>query len=160
MPMTSEQLLALTRAILSAAQFCFLITQDETGQSSARLMQPFDPEPDLTLWFGTSPLSRKVQEIQRDERIALAFAHPQDGAYVTLRGPAVLETDITQRQRYWRDEFTAFWPAGPTGDNYILVKFVPANIEIMHLAQAVAPAPFGRCPVRLNRTESGWSIAD
>jgi general stress protein 26 len=159
MPMPPEQLLDLTKATLDVAQFCFLITQDETGQSCARLMQPFAPEPDLTIWFGTSPHSRKVREIQRDERVILGFAHAPEGAYVTLRGSASLETDVAQRQHYWRDAFAAFWPAGPAGDDYILVKFVPTRIEIMHIAQDVAPEPFGLRPVILDRTAAGWVIA-
>jgi hypothetical protein len=44
MSMPSESLLELPRATMNAAQFCFLITQDESGQSAARLMQPFGPE--------------------------------------------------------------------------------------------------------------------
>ena len=158
MPKTPEQLLDLTRATIHAAQFCFLITQDETGRSSARLMQPFDPEPDLTLWFGASPHSRKVREIQRDERVTLGFAHAADGAYVTLSGSASLVTDIALRQRYWRDAFTAFWPAGPAGDNYLLIQFIPNRIEIMHLTQEVAPEPFGLLPARLDRTQAGWVL--
>jgi general stress protein 26 len=159
-PTTPEELLDLTKTILHAAQFCFLITQDEMGQSCARLMQPFAPDWDLVIWFGTSPRSRKVRDIQRDERVTLAFAHAQDGAYVTLSGSASMVTDGAQRQCYWRDAFAAFWPAGPTGEDYLLVKFVPTRIEIMHIAQAVAPEPFGLRPVVLTQTETGWVLAD
>ncbi|HEY5864239.1 MAG TPA: pyridoxamine 5'-phosphate oxidase family protein [Candidatus Tectomicrobia bacterium] len=156
--MTPEQVLDLAHATLHAAQFCFLITRDEVGQSTARLMQPFAPEPDLTLWLGTSPHSRKVREIQRDARVTLGFAHIPDGAYVTLSGSAMLEADVVQRQRYWRETFAAFWPAGPTDDDYSLIKFVPTRIEIMHIAREVAPAPFGLRPVILHRTGSAWVI--
>src|SRR5688572_4243345 len=139
MSMPSESLLELPRSTMNAAPFCFLITQDESGQSTARLMQPFGPEPELTLWFGTSPTSHKVQAVLRNERVTLTFAHPPDGAYVTLSGLASLERDGVKRQHYWRPEFAAFWPTGPTG---------------------VAPAPYGLRPVTLDRTGAGWVMID
>jgi hypothetical protein len=46
------------------------------------------------------------------------------------------------------------------GDDYVLVKFIPRHIEIMHLVQGVAPEPFGLRPVVLTQTETGWVVAD
>ena len=157
--MAPEALVEVARAVMEAAQFCFLITQ-EAGESRARLMQPFAPEPDLTVWLGTSPSTRKAQTIAQHPAVTLAFAHPQDGAYVTLSGAASLERDAEQRQRYWRESFAAFWPVGPMGEDYALIKVVPTRIELMHIAQAVAPEPFGLRPAILTRTEAGWASID
>ena len=115
MVLTSERLLEITLATLKAAEFCFLITLGESGQPQTRLMQPFAPEPDLTIWFGTSPTSRKVQDIQRDPRITLAYEHAQDGAYLTLFGTASIEDDLSLRKQFWREAFSTFWPTRARG---------------------------------------------
>jgi general stress protein 26 len=144
---------------MQAAEFCFLITLGEGGVANARLMQPFDPEPDLAaVWLGVSPRSRKVNEIERDERATLAYQYPQEGAYVTLLGTAVAEADLTLRQKYWRDSFEQFWPAGPTGDDYVLLKFSPNRIELMNIARNAAPEPHGLRAVILERRGEDWGV--
>lgn len=154
--MTPEELLEIARTTMQAAEFCFLITFGETEVANARLMQPFEPDPDLTVWLGVSPRSRKVKEIERDERATLAYQYPQEGAYVTLLGTAAVEADPTLRQKYWRDSFEQFWPAGPAGDDYVLLKFAPARIGLMNIARNAAPEPHGLQAVVLERRGQEW----
>ena len=63
--LTADHVVAVAKAILDSADFCFFITQGEAGGTSTRLMQHVKPDTDLTLWFGTSITSRKVREIRR-----------------------------------------------------------------------------------------------
>jgi len=158
--MTVDSLLEITRATIKAAEFCFLVTLSESGQPNARLMQPFEPEADLTIWFGTSPKTRKVQEIQRDNRVTLGYEYAPEGAYVTLIGTAQIEDDISKRRQYWRESFADFWPSGPESDDYVLIKFVPSRIELMNMAQEVAPAPYGLKPAILVRAGEAWVVAE
>jgi general stress protein 26 len=155
-PTTPEHLLEVARQTMEAAEFCFLITLDESGQSSARLMQPFGPEKDMTVWFGASPESRKVAEILEDDRVTLAYSYGPEAAYVTLIGTAQIESDAASRQRHWRDSFHEFWPAGPGDSSYIVIKFVPARIELMNIERQVAPEPFGLRPATLVRIGDEW----
>jgi general stress protein 26 len=146
---------------MQAAEFCFLVSHSDSGYANARLMQPFEPEPDLAaVWLGVSPHSRKVREIEQEERVTLAYQYPQEGAYVTLLGTAVIETDVKLRQHYWRESFEQFWPAGPTGDNYVLVKFRPARIELMNIARNAAPQPHGLRAVVLERRGEDWQVVN
>ncbi len=158
--MDPEQLLQVTRTTMRAAEFCFLITLSESGAPNARLMEPFEPRKDLSLWFGSSPRSRKVAEIQRDARISVAFGHAADAAYVTLSGLAEVVDDIRERKRHWREEWAVFWPSGPAGDDYVLIKFVPSRIEVMNFARKVAPQPYGLRPAVLVRTGGAWVVAE
>ena len=154
--MISENLLEIIKQTIKNAEFCFLITHGEAGQINSRLMQPYEPDDDLTVWLGTSPRSRKIQEIQQAPQITLSYAYPADGAYLTLQGEASIESGLAQRQHHWRDAFRAFWPDGPAGDDYVVIKFVPTRIEVMNIGQEVAPAPFGLRPLILQRTSAGW----
>jgi len=157
-PAKSEQLLEVTRHILDAAEFCFLITRGNKGALNARLMQHFGPDGDLTIWFGASPRSRKVREIKRGSPVTVTFEYADEGAYVTLLGKAAIETAPETRCRYWRDSFSAFWPDGPEGDDYVVIRFSASRIEVMAIDQGVAPEPFGLQPAVLERHGSDWTV--
>jgi general stress protein 26 len=157
-PMTPEHLLEVAGDIMEAAEFCFLITLDESGRANARLMQPFGPEEDMTVWLGASPESRKVTEILEDDRVTLAYGHGSEAAYVTLIGTAQIQSDAASRQRYWRDSFHQFWPAGPGDSSYIVIKFVPTRIELMSIERHVAPEPFGLRPAIVVREDDEWQL--
>jgi general stress protein 26 len=156
--MTEPETLAVAREIMDAAGFCFLVTRGSGGEANARLMQPFPPAEDLTVWMGASPGSRKVREIERYWRVTLAYGRPQAGACVTLLGTATLVTALEMRQRYWREEFLPFWPAGPTDHNYALMRVEPSRLEVMHLERGVAPVPYGLQPAVLERQDGDWVL--
>lgn len=156
--MTPENLLAVAVATIKAAEYCFLITLSETGQANARLMQPFEPEPDLTIWFGASLNSRKVQEIRRASQVTLAYHYAQENAYAILSGVAQVVTDPTLKRNYWREGWQAFWPGGPESEEYVLIKFTPAQIELMNFAQKITPQPYGLQPAILIREGNVWVV--
>jgi general stress protein 26 len=157
--MTADRILEVSRDTIDAAKFCFLITVNPAGHANARVMQAFGPEEDLTFWFGVGRTSRKVQEIERDPRVTLAFLHPPEGAYLSILGEATLERDPDLRRKHWRELFFEFWPDGPQGDDYALLRFVPSRIELMNIEKGVAPDPFGLRPAVIARTEAGWEIS-
>lgn len=149
------RLLQVTRSTMEAGGFCFLITLAGT-QVRARLMQPFPPERDLTVWLATSPRCRKVAEIGRHDQVTLAYADVEHGAYVTLAGKAEIETNSVLRQKYWREEFSTFWPDGPAGEDYVLIRFVPSRIELVNDAEGIAPEPRGLRAAVLIREDGEW----
>jgi general stress protein 26 len=153
-------LLDVARTIMEKVKVCFLLAASESGAVSARLMQPFGPEEDLVLWFGASAASRKVQEFERDPRATVAYHLPGEAAYVSLMGRVSVEHDATLRQRYWRESFTAFWPAGPAHENYVLLRFAPERVELMHIDEGIAPEPFGLRPAVLKKDAGVWRLVE
>ena len=145
---------------MRSAEYCFLITLSESGEPHARLVQPFEPEQDLTIWVGTWKESRKVGEIQKDNRVTLAFHDKEDTAYVTLLGSAQLEKDIKKRRKYWRRDWIGFLPKGPEGDDYVLIRFIPSRIELMNFGRGILPKPYGLRPAVLVRSGESWVVAD
>ena len=159
-PITAELLLENAKSSMRSAEYCILITLGDSGEANARLVQPFEPEADMTIWVGTWSKSRKVREIQKDGRVTLAFHDKENTAYVTLLGSAQIENDINQRRKYWREEWLGFIPQGPDGDDYVLVKFIPLRIELMSFASGVLPKPYGLKPAAVVRSEDLWILAD
>ncbi|NWG17547.1 MAG: pyridoxamine 5'-phosphate oxidase family protein [Chloroflexi bacterium] len=158
--MTPEALLDIVHKIIEAAVYGFLITLDESGQPNARVMQPFPPEADLTIWFGVSPHSRKVRELRRDSRATVTFYDPAKIAYVALAGSCQIVDDLEERRARWMEEWRLFFTAGPEGDDYALVRFTPERIEVMDFTRQVTPPPFGLAHTDLVRDGDGWRIAE
>jgi general stress protein 26 len=156
--LTPERVLNVAKEIVTSKEFCFLVTLHESGRANARVMQPFPPEEDWTIWFGASPESRKVEEILEDDRVTVGYERGERGAYVTLVGTASVRDDADLRDRYWRASFADYWPDGP-GEDYVLIEFVPSRMEVMDISREVTPEPFGLQPAVLLRGEEGWSLA-
>ncbi|MFQ5630227.1 MAG: pyridoxamine 5'-phosphate oxidase family protein [bacterium] len=130
-PPTSERdtLMAAALEIMEASRYCALITLDPTGRPHARTMDPFPPENDMIIWFGTSSKSRKVKEIRHDPRVSLYYADPGGGGYVVIAGTAFLVDEAKEKQKRWKDEWEEFY--SDQKDNYILIKVIPENLEIL-----------------------------
>ena len=52
-----------------------------------------------------------------------------------------------------------FWPAGPEGDDYVLIKFTPFRIELMSIYRNVVPDPRLQ-PAVLVRDGEEWVVAE
>ena len=82
--MNTEELLKSARGLIKAAENCFFITATGDGHPHARLMQPYDAEPDFTIYFGASPRSRKVRELEHQSKVSLAFYNQLETSYLIL----------------------------------------------------------------------------
>ncbi len=156
--MTAEDWLEVARITIEAKDYCFFITLSESGHANARLMQPFKPDEDFIIWFGTSPRSRKVREIEVNDQVAVTYENAGDHAYVTLLGRAHVERGLDARHNYWREEWARFWPAGPEDEDYVLIKFTPSRIELMSIYRHVVPDPRMQ-PAVLVREGEAWVVA-
>ncbi len=145
------------RTTMEAARYCFLVTLDEAGHPQARLMDPFPPEANMTVWMATSSATRKVVQLQHDPRATLAYHDSERQGYVTLIGEARLVTELEERRRRWKPEWQSFYPAGPTAPDYVLIQFTPSRIEVMSLALDVGVGAF--TPTVLTREGAEWVLA-
>jgi general stress protein 26 len=96
-------LIAAAREIMTAAGNCALITLDKSGHPNVRTMDPFSPEEDLVVWFGTNNNSRKVNEIRNDPRTTLYYESPNGGGYVVIKGHASIIDDPQIKMKYWKN---------------------------------------------------------
>ncbi len=138
-PPDRAKALAAAREIMTAQQYCALITIDETGRPQIRTMNPFPPEEDMAVWMATTTLSRKIAHIRKDPRVSLYYGdHGKAAGYVAVTGKAVLIDDmkeILKRKRdYWDQSF-------PGLKNLVLIKVVPERLEIVNYKQGFGGDP-------------------
>jgi len=110
------------RELIEAIQIAFLTTVDLQGSFHTRPVQTLAFEPDDTLWFFTDRDSGKVEELNRDIRVALAYADRSASAYLAVCGTATLLRDPCKARQLWRVEQRAFYPHGPEDQRLILLR--------------------------------------
>lgn len=152
------RVLDVARATMKAAQNCFLITVDESGQPQARLMAPFDPEDSMKVWLATNRTTRKVGQLRKNPRATLAYHDAAGSGYVTLVGSARLVEALAERKRHWKPEWSAFYPDGPESRDYVLIELTPTRIEVMSVTRQVAHEPQGWRPAILLPSAGGWHL--
>lgn len=125
------QVIAAAKDVMQTARYSTLITIGDDGQPQARIVDPFAPEADFTVWIATNPLTRKVGEIRRDPRVTLLYFNAAAAEYVTVLGTATLVADSAEKARHWKEEWAAFYKDGPRGDGYLLIRVQPTRLEVV-----------------------------
>ena len=126
---SNTNLIKAAREIIAAAGICTLITLDEDGRPRARAMDPFSPENNFTVWFGTNAKSRKVSQIKNDPRLTLYYFDNTTSSYVMIYGTGQIIDGAGEKERHWKEEWAAFYPDYPEG--YLLIKVVPGWMEVI-----------------------------
>jgi len=132
-----ESILETAKLVMKAAKYCFLITLDESGHPTARLMDPFDPEAGMKVWMGTNKNTRKVEQVKNDIRATLAYYDAEGMGYVTLIGKVRLVMDPMLKEKWWKEEWNAFYPDGNKSEVFCLIEFSPFRIEVMDISRKV-----------------------
>lgn len=145
-PAAEDRILATAREVAEAAGLCTLITLDETGHPQARIMDPFPPEADFTVWLATNSGTRKVAQLATDERATLFYFDEEGIGYLTLLGTARIVRDPAEKARHWKGGWADFYEDEHRGEDFVLIRFEPYRLEVMSLAHDVASDPRGWKP--------------
>lgn len=127
--LSKSTLVKAAKEIMNSTTTCVLITQDQNGTSSVRMMDPFPVEKDLIVWFGTNSSSRKVAQIKQNNLVTIYYRDKDDSGYVTLFGKAVLINSPIEKSNHWKETWKSFYKKNK--ENYILIKVVPIWMEIV-----------------------------
>ena len=115
----------------------------------ARIVDPFAPEADFTIWVATNPLTRKVAEIRQDPRVTLLYFNAAAAEYVTVLGTATLGSDSAEQARHWKEEWAAFYKEGPRGDSFLLIRVRPTRLEVVSPRRGLVNDPKTWRPIQL-----------
>lgn len=140
---TEERVRMLDAAarLMRSAKYCALVTLDAEGQPQARAMDPFPPEPDMSVWLATNRKTRKVGQIRANPRVALFYLEPSGAGYVTLVGQARLVDDPAEKARRWKPGWKEFYSQENRGEDYMLIHFSPTRVEVVSTPDGIASEP-------------------
>jgi len=132
---SKDFLLQEAKEIMTNSGTCTLITLDTEGIPRARVMDPFSPEEDLSVWFGTNSKSRKVDQIKNNPRVSLYYFDCNTTDYVLIHGMAKLVNDQNEKEKRWKDEWNDFYPNRTEG--YLLIEVSPIWMEILSTSRGI-----------------------
>lgn len=144
-----SEVIKAAREIMQKARFCTFITVGEDGHPQARILDPFPPEGDLTVWVATNPLTRKAGQIKKDSRVTLLYYDPASMSYVTLLGKAEIVDDPAEKEKHWKEEWASQYKDKNKGAGYMLVRVKSFRLEIVSMGRGLANDPKTWRPVVL-----------
>jgi len=157
---TVETILSAAKETIALVRYCWAATNGEVC-ANTRVVEPFFSGTDRDDWivrFLTSRSSRKAAEIELSKRVALGYQYDPEFAYVTLIGEASIIDDRRLVADYWRNEWHAFFPNGPTDVDAVIVAVRVDRIEMWNPVRKIAPPPYGLRAAVLQRDGSGWRL--
>ncbi len=125
----SLKLINAAREIIAKAHTCAFITLDSEGCSRARMIETLPIDDDFTLWFGTNPRSRKVEQIRNDARVTVYYADATSTGYVMIQGKAVLINEAEEKEKHWKEGWQSYYPNKE--NDFVLIKVNPESLEIV-----------------------------
>lgn len=122
---TIEQLAELIKDI----DFAMLTTVDEDGTLRSRPMSTQKTPFDGTLWFFTEAAAPKVEEIEREHEVNLAYADPKSQRYVSVSGRARLVRDDAKKRELWSPAYKVYFSKGHEDPNVALLRVTVQKAE-------------------------------
>ena len=135
------QVVAAAADLMQTARYCTFATVDEDGQPRARVMDPFPPEKDMTVWMATKAATRKVAQMRKNPRATLLCFDGAKKGYVTLLGTATVVDDPAEKAKRWKPEWKDFYDDENRGKDYVLIRLKPSRIEVLSPAHGLGNDP-------------------
>lgn len=149
-PPSRDAVLAAARTVIAQARYATLSTLDAAGQPHARVVDPFPPDDDFSVWIGTNAATRKLAHVAANPRVTLLYFDPPRQHYVTLAGTAAIVRDPAEKLRRFKPEWQPFYKNGAAGDDYVLIKVTPARLEMVAESLGMTNDPATWRPVTLD----------
>ena len=114
--------------LIKSIEYAMLVTEDGDHLSS-RPMAVSQTEFDGKLWFFTRASSHKVTEVEQDQRVNLAYAHPGKQDYVSVSGRARLNRDRSAIDQHWSEPLRTWFPKGKDDPDIALLEVTVQQAE-------------------------------
>lgn len=128
-PKTRAEAIERLRELIQDIDFAMLTTADADGTLRSRPMstqkEPFDGD----LWFFTEASAPKVDDVQREHEVNLAYADPKSQRYVSISGRAQVVNDPAKKRDLWEPSHKLYFPNGPDDPNVALLRVVVSKAE-------------------------------
>jgi len=126
-----KKILQSARKIIDSAYFGTFITTDANGDAKARIMEPFTPDKNFTIYLATNPKSRKVQEIKHNPKATLHYFDRRNIGYVSLYGKASIVDNDSIKKALWKEGWERFYKN--RDKDYMLIEFRPRYLELISI---------------------------
>jgi general stress protein 26 len=115
--------------LIQGIRVAMLVSVAPDGSLVSRPLSTLDVDFDGDLWFFTSAASGKVEDIERQPRVNLAYADPDSGVYVSVVGTAQVLHDRARIDALWHPQATVFFPGGKDDPDLRLLRIRVESAE-------------------------------
>ena len=91
---------------------------------------------EFLLYMTTGLTSPKVVRARTNPRASAYFCEPASFFGLMLGGEVELVTDPDLKRRLWQEGWTMYYPSGPDGPEYGVLKLVPRTVKGWHAGAA------------------------
>ena len=126
---TREAKIEKVRSLIGDIDFAMLTTVRPDGSLHSRPMATQGGAFDGDVWFFTKASSHKVDDVERNHRVNVAFASPEEQKYVSLSGEATLVRDRRKLEELWNPVYKAWFPEGLDDPDLALLKVEADSAE-------------------------------
>ncbi len=106
-----------------------MITTIAHGKLRSRPMSTQEMDENGDVWFFTSDETHKVDEIEADDRVLVAYSAPDDNTYVSVFGHAKIVHDRAKIEELWNPVHKAWFPEGKDDPHLCLLKITIEEVE-------------------------------
>jgi len=108
--------------LIEGIQVAMMTTVEASGQLRTRPMWTQDHEFVGQLWFFTREHSPKVDEVQQEQNVNLAYSDPSKDSYVSVTGKCQLVRDAAKVKELWKPTLKAWFPKGVEDPEIALLR--------------------------------------
>jgi len=130
------------QALTEGIDFCMLTTND-AGVLRSRPMSTQDAEFDGDIWFFTSEDTHKVEEIEKDNRVAIAYSNAGKNTFLSISGRGSISKDRVKMEELWSPVLKAWFPDGLDDPKLCLLKVEAEQAEYWEGSSSTLVQLFG-----------------
>ncbi len=135
----SQDVRQVCRNLMAEMPVCYLTSIDADGYPHTTAMLNLccakqypsllelheDPEAPFLLYMSTGTQSNKTARMQANPKVSVYFCDPERIVGLMLGGEIEIITDRALKSRIWQEGWTIYYPNGPQGPEYGILRLVP-----------------------------------
>jgi general stress protein 26 len=137
-----EEAIQKIKELTEGIDFCMLTTNDG-GVLRSRPMSTQQTDFDGDLWFFTSEDTHKVEEIEKDNRVAVAYSNGSKNTFVSISGKGSISKDRAKMEELWSPVLKAWFPEGLDSPKLCLLKVESEQAEYWEGSSSTLVQLFG-----------------
>ena len=115
--------------LLKDIDICMLVTRADGELRGRPMSNNGKVEYDGDSWFFSYRDARKIQEIEADPSVELAYVATEKGTWVSVEGRAEVVEDEERKRALWERDLEMWFKEGPDDPDVVLVKVSAERIH-------------------------------
>ena len=108
--------------LIKDIDICMFVTRADGAVRGRPMSNNGKVEYDGDSWFFSYRDTPKIEEIEADPRVELAYIATEKGTWVSIEGTAEVVEDDARKQELWDHSLEQWFQDGPDDDDLVLLK--------------------------------------